>query len=54
LKNVIKFGAELDANISIRNPLFTAISKGNHEIVKILIEAGIDLTPVYKTKDKPW
>src|SRR5690606_34352552 len=56
-ENVIKLielGADLHSDNPIHNPLFTAINKGNYEIAQILINAGIDLSPVYRTIDSPW
>src|SRR5690606_9476782 len=56
-ENVIKLielGAELHSEKSLINPLFTAINQGNHEIARILIDAGIDLTATYGSKKDDW
>ncbi len=54
IRKLIELGAKLDATTSFNNPLFYAIQAGNLEIAEMLIEADIDLSPVYKTKDNPW
>ena len=54
VNKLLDSGAVLDVSNSINNPLFFAISKGYIDIARVLIDAGIDLTVVYKTKDNPW
>lgn len=40
-------GAELDVTEPVRNPLFGAIQEGSLEIVKLLVEHGIDYRVSY-------
>lgn len=48
VKLLVKNNAVFDVSTKDRNPLFTAISNRKFEIVKYLIEQGIDLTASYK------
>ena len=59
VKMLIRLGAELDSEDSESNPLLYAVStnyKGEQkpEIAKLLIDAGIDLTIQYATRDGIW
>lgn len=54
VRKLIQLGAELDSEDSVSNPLLTAISKNNEEIAGLLIDAGIDLTVQYSTRDDDW
>ncbi len=49
--NVVKFllsqGAELDISEPKKNPLFGAILSGNKDIVKLLLDSGIDASVRY-------
>ncbi|NLL05368.1 MAG: hypothetical protein GX270_06175 [Clostridiaceae bacterium] len=47
VKYLLSCGAELDVSDSVKNPLFGAILKGHLDIVKILIESGIDYSVKY-------
>jgi ankyrin repeat protein len=51
--NTVKFllekGAVLDVSLSVRNPLFAAIVGRSPEIVKLLLEAGIDSKIIYNS-----
>ena len=42
VKALLEAGAEMDVGEPERNPLFSAIQGGHFEIVKLLIERGID------------
>lgn len=54
VKMFLKLGAELNTEDSKNNPLFDAISRKNTEIASLLIDAGIDLTVQYATRDDKW
>lgn len=54
VKTFLKLGAKLDNEDSVANPLFDAVLKNNTEIAKLLIDAGIDLTIQYSTRDDDW
>ena len=59
VKMLIRLGAELDSEDSESNPLLYAVCtnyKGDQkpEIAKLLIDAGIDLTIQYATRDGIW
>lgn len=49
--NIVKLmyvsGAELDVSNMARNPLFAAIYNGHSDVVKFLVENGIDITAHY-------
>ena len=47
IKYLLSCGAGLDVSDSVKNPLFGAILKGHLDIVKILIESGIDYSVKY-------
>src|SRR5262249_7659824 len=44
---LLNSGAEMDTSEPQRNPLFAAIHGGHAEIVKLLLEGGIDKTVKY-------
>lgn len=50
VRQLLDAGAELDTSASVRNPLFSAIYGGSMEIVKLLIERGIDYRVSYTGK----
>lgn len=50
VRQLLDAGAELDSSASVRNPLFSAIQQGSMEIVKLLIERGIDYRVSYTGK----
>ena len=54
VKKLIELGAELKGDVSVNDPLLSAIYKDNKEIAEMLIDAGIDLTYQFKTRDNPW
>jgi len=45
---LLQHGAKLDVSTAGRNPLLSAIYGGQLEMVKFLVEEGIDLTPQYE------
>ena len=49
VKFLIEKGADLDVSLSVRNPLFSAIIGRSPEIVKLLLEAGIDSSVIYNS-----
>jgi ankyrin repeat protein len=44
---LLRLGAEMDVSEPERNPLFGAIYSGSLEIVKLLVEHGVDITVAY-------
>lgn len=54
VNELLKLGAELNSEKSESSPLIYAIGKRNSKIAKILIDAGIDLTVQYATRDYEW
>lgn len=49
VKFLLQNGAALDTSLSVRNPLFSAIIGRSPEIVKLLLDAGIDSKAVYNS-----
>ncbi len=47
-------GANVNSESSVRSPIINSIANHDTEILKLLIEAGADITYQYKTKDNPW
>lgn len=54
VKKLIELGAELNSEESVGNPLIMAMAVNNAQIAKMLINAGIDLTIQYATRDDYW
>lgn len=50
---LLELGARVDSQDSVTSPILEAILE-SPEILKVLIEAGADITYQYKTKDNPW
>jgi ankyrin repeat protein len=44
---LLRLGAQMDVSEPERNPLFSAIHSGSLEIVRLLVERGIDTTVAY-------
>jgi hypothetical protein len=51
LQWLLDHGAQPDYSDKLSNPLFAAIAKGHHKIVKALIDWGIDTSVEYDGKD---
>ncbi len=49
-RKLMENGAPLDVSKSLSNPLFAAISGGHLEMVKCLVDAGIDYSIAYTTE----
>lgn len=49
VKYLLDQGAELDVDLSVKNPLFAAIVGRSPEIVQLLLEHGIDSTVIYNS-----
>lgn len=47
VKLLYRNGAELDTSVGTRNPLLAAIYNGHFDVVKFLVEKGIDITVSY-------
>ena len=47
VRYLIESGAELDVSLAKRNPLFGAIYGGHQEVVKYLVQKGIDVSIRY-------
>lgn len=47
VRSLLAAGAELDVSEPERNPLFSAVQGGHFEIVKLLVERGIDYRVQY-------
>lgn len=48
-KYLIDHGSDLDVDASVRNPLFAAVVGRSPEIVRLLLDAGIDATVRYNS-----
>ena len=47
---LLSMGAEVDVDHPIRHPLFAAIQGGNVEVVRLIVETGIDVDTLYTTE----
>ena len=50
VKYLISYGVKMDVSKPRNNPLFGAIYQGNADVVKLLIEGGIDITIKYSNE----